>query len=785
MFDFLKIYQLDIMLYLCATSTIMAVLLFITRFLPRRRKWILIGMELNATLLLGFDRLAYIYSGNLGAVGYVMVRLSNFIVFFMTSGIVFCFNLYISDLIESKVGKDFSSIRLKIVSVATVIGMLLAVLTVFTGLYYYFDSHNHYHRGNGFLLAYVIPVLGPLIQFSVIYKHRKQFSRFIYIALLLYIFVPIFMGILQIFAYGVSIVNMAMVLVSVSLYIFTYLDINDEIQHAHYLEMEVLKEEQKNMKTVFSQTATAFVEALEAGNDLYKGHSELAAETALKIAKECGKSEQVCNEAYYTALLHNAGLAGLPENLISKEENITGEEEKLIKKLPVLSAKILSRIKAFPYLSNNARYVYERYDGKGYPEGLKGESIPEVARIVAVAEEYATVTSRNKYRDAIPAALVREEFVKEGGLRFDPAFSSAMVRLMDTDTKEHKNDNDETLESELVCGQYRDRVSVGVPVSSNYVNITFKCRVNDEKGKFSLPSIILYDSFDRHVYSSQKLIESYHYLEYGEVWFDGHVISTSARNMKVSIAEKEKTEDDKGFYKISSARFDDHLILKMESYEKHVEVIIALPDISKASYISLTGENCILSDIKMEVTDEKVFENSIPRIAEPISYINHIESDVPNIQINTPCGEYTQGIEINDGMTLSFHTMTLPDANLVWHCPYVLLYYSEDGKVDGKDYRQYAFFKLNGEDNGSNEYAENDFSMHHSENFENWRKWNDLNKAGYECKIKFTKKGGRISIRTENLGIAIENITKIKDEKDSVYISLTGDQCALTDIRIY
>ncbi len=785
MFDFIRDYQMDFMLFLCSVSTLMGVLLLITRFLPRRRKWILIGMEVLATILLGFDRLAYIYSGNLSSVGYIMVRLSNFIVFFMTSAIVFCFNLYISDLIEAKIGKDFSSIRLKIVNVMAIIGMLLAVLTVFTGLYYHFDAHNYYHRGKFFLLAYVIPVFSPLIQFSVIYRYRKSFSCFIYIALLLYIFLPIAMGILQIFAYGISIVNMAMVLVSVSLYIFTYIDINNEVQHAHHMEMEVLREEQKNMKTVFSQTASAFVDVLEGGNVFYKGHSEAAAETALNIAKICGKSEQICNEAYYTALLHNAGLTALPENLFCKEENVTEEEEEMKKNLPVSSAKILSKIKAFPYLSKNARYVYERYDGKGYPEGLKGDAIPEVARIVAVAEEYATVTSKNKYRDAIPIALVREEFVKEGGLRFDPAFSSAMIRLMDTDTKEHKNESNEVLESQLVCGQYRDKVSIGVPVSNNYVNISFKSSPNSEDGKFSLPSIILYDSFDRHVYSSQKLIEAYHYLEYGEVWFDGHVISTSARNMKVSITEKLLTEGEKDFYKISSARFDDHLILKMESSEKFVEVIIALPDISKASYISLTGENCILSDIKMEVTDEKVSEKSIPRIAEPISYINHIESDVPNIQINTPCAEYTQGLEINDGMTLCFHTMTLPEANLVWHCPYVVLYYSEDGKVGGKGYRQYTFFKLNGEDNGSNEYAENNFFMHHSENFVSWKKWNDLNKAGYECKIKFTKKGGRITLKTENIGIEIENITKILDVKDQVYVALTGDQCALTDIRVY
>ena len=80
-------------------------------------------------------------------------------------------------------------------------------------------------------------------------------------ALLLYIFLPIAMGILQIFAYGISIVNMAMVLVSISLYIFTYLDINDEVQKAHSHEMNLLREEQNSMKQLFAQTTDAFIKA--------------------------------------------------------------------------------------------------------------------------------------------------------------------------------------------------------------------------------------------------------------------------------------------------------------------------------------------------------------------------------------------------------------------------------------------------------------------------------------------------------------------------------------------
>ena len=204
MFEFIRNHQLNIMLALCAMSALMGILLLITRFLPKRRKWILIAMEVIATLLLGFDRFAYIYSGNPSATGYVMVRLSNFMVFFLTSAIVFWFNLYILDLLSREAKVTSIPGLLSFVGIASAIGMILAVVTVFTGLYYSFDSNNVYHRGRGFLIAYFIPVLCPIIQFLVIHKYRKYFSFYIYLSLMLYIFVPIVVGIIQIFAYGLS-----------------------------------------------------------------------------------------------------------------------------------------------------------------------------------------------------------------------------------------------------------------------------------------------------------------------------------------------------------------------------------------------------------------------------------------------------------------------------------------------------------------------------------------------------------------------------------------------------
>lgn len=84
LFEFIEKYQLDIMLSLCVISVTMGALLLVTRYISKRRKWILIFMEMTAALLLGFDRAAYVYKGDTSQMGYVMVRLSNFMVFFLT-----------------------------------------------------------------------------------------------------------------------------------------------------------------------------------------------------------------------------------------------------------------------------------------------------------------------------------------------------------------------------------------------------------------------------------------------------------------------------------------------------------------------------------------------------------------------------------------------------------------------------------------------------------------------------------------------------------------------------
>ena len=747
MFNFIRNHQMNIMLSLCAICAIMAVMLLLTKFLSKKRKWILTGMEIIATLLLFFDRLAYIYAGNTTSMGYIMVRVANFIVFFMTSAIVLCFNFYLIDLLRNEGKLTDIPKRLVFTGFASSVGMLMAIISAFTGLYYYFDSQNLYHRGRGFLICYIIPVVCPVVQYTVAVKYRKCFSKFIYTALSLYVFFPIAMGIIQIFTYGISIVNMAMVLVSISLYFLNYLDVNNEISKAHNIEIQAYKAEQRRMKNIFSQAAKAFTTVMEEYKHAEKGSAERSAKIAKELAKMAGKDEDECDKIYFAAFICDAG------------------------------EKALSYIKDYPFLRETTLYI-----GKPY-----SDSIPEYARIITVAKDY----DRMLNDPSIPNFYLRDYFIREAGNQYDPLYAKFAVRILDKETNLGLFENNlHKLETELICNNYRESISSGVEITQNMVNISFDCvpLSKDENEKiFSIPSIILFDSSDGMVQKTQEEVDSHKYLEYGEIWFDSHIISTGARTMEIrnlQNIEAEDKSDATDSYKISFGRFEDHLILKMQNPHKIFEVIVALPSASRAAYIAITGENICIRNLKIQAANHVVEKNEIPRINEKINYINRIESDVPNIQIEKPLAGFTEPIEVKNSMKLFFHTQSLPDANLVWHCPYIIIYHSDDKKVYGNNYRQYAMIKFDGEDNESTEFSENKIYVKKTESFKNWEEWEAQNKVGYESQIDFSRAGNEITLITQNKGIFIHNTTKILDGTKEIYVALSGDQVALTDIRV-
>ncbi len=431
--EFLKAHQLNAMLFMSGICFVLAILTLMTKSLLPHRKRILSLLEIAAMMLLLSDRFAYIYRGDPGRLGFWMVRISNFLVYLMTLYISHALTLYLIDLFRHEGKLKKVPRRLWVCEVLFAFSLVLLVIAQFTGLYYTFDASNNYQRAPTNILCYVGPVIITFLQISIVVQFRRQLRRLIVISLGLNTLVPLIASIVQIFTYGLSLTNLTVVGMAICLYIFVVIDLSETAEHAKNMEIEFYRQEKEKEHDMFEQTAEALASAIDAKDRYTHGHSSRVAMYSQMIAQQAGKSEEECEEVYFAALLHDVGKIGIADSIINKDGKLTEEEFAQIKLHPLYGSQILSRIHQSPNLYIGARNHHERYDGKGYPDGLKGEEIPELARIIGVADTYDAMTSKRSYRDPMPQERVREELVKGIGTQFDPQFAKIMLHAIDMD----------------------------------------------------------------------------------------------------------------------------------------------------------------------------------------------------------------------------------------------------------------------------------------------------------------------------------------------------------------
>ncbi|MBR3224909.1 MAG: HD-GYP domain-containing protein [Atopobiaceae bacterium] len=430
--DFIRAHQLDMMLFLSGSCGILAVMTLMPRFLSVKRRSILLMMELASMMQLIFDRLSYEFRGNESLFGGFMVRISNAMTYFLILLILLLVSYFIKDLCMNEGGLKELPKRLRVCDVLFVIGTMLIIVTQFTGLYYTFDAHNNYQRAAGNVFSYVLPFLMVIIQESVLIRYGSKLNRKLVYALAISIILPTFAAIIQFFNYGVSLISMTLVLVVNVFFVYTLTALGAEVGQARTREIEFYKEAQKREATLFEETVEALANAIDAKDKYTHGHSTRVAILSKLIAEEAGLSEKECEEVYFAALLHDVGKIGVPDEVINKPSGLTDEEFEQIKQHPVTGNQILLSIRQSPYLSIGAHYHHERYDGSGYPEGLSGEDIPRIARIIAVADAYDAMTSTRSYRGALARKKVRDEIANGMGRQFDYDYAAIMLRLIDT-----------------------------------------------------------------------------------------------------------------------------------------------------------------------------------------------------------------------------------------------------------------------------------------------------------------------------------------------------------------
>jgi putative nucleotidyltransferase with HDIG domain len=192
------------------------------------------------------------------------------------------------------------------------------------------------------------------------------------------------------------------------------------------LQKLVLRE---NLERHLVDTITAFVNAIESKDPYLKGHSARVALYAAEIATALGLDEETVQVVTRGAMLHDLGKLSIMDTILRKPERLTDEEFALIKAHPVVGERILKPLRFLSRESCAVRHHHERFDGTGYPDGLKGEDIPLVARIVTVADVFDAVTSNRPYRTALPVEAAREEIALGRGTHFDPQVADAFASI--------------------------------------------------------------------------------------------------------------------------------------------------------------------------------------------------------------------------------------------------------------------------------------------------------------------------------------------------------------------
>jgi putative nucleotidyltransferase with HDIG domain len=198
-------------------------------------------------------------------------------------------------------------------------------------------------------------------------------------------------------------------------------------QRATSEELSAAMEQQERANLSF---ATALVATLDARDRYTAGHSAAVAVYARDIAERLGLSEVDQRLAHLAGLVHDIGKVGLPAGLLEKPGPLTPDERQQMEEHPVIGERILAQVEGYNRIAEIVRHHHERVDGAGYPDRLNRDSIPLLARILAVADAYNAMTSQRPYREAMPPSVARMRLAQGVETQFDTAVVAAFEAIL-------------------------------------------------------------------------------------------------------------------------------------------------------------------------------------------------------------------------------------------------------------------------------------------------------------------------------------------------------------------
>lgn len=412
-----------------------------------------------------------------------------------------------------------------------------------------------------------------------------------------------------------------------------HIDEVDEIQQEHARKSEL------HSKEMLDQAIETLAYTIDAKDRYTKGHSSRVAKYARMIGSVYGKTEEECRQIYLTGLLHDIGKISISGKIINKPGRLTDEEFEEIKKHPANGAKILEKMRTIPYLQDGAKYHHERYDGKGYPQGLKGEEIPELARIIAVADAYDAMTSYRSYRPVMEQAAVKQEIWKSTGSQFDPLFAKIMISLIDADVhydmREKPGEQDEInfddsipdivwpvapvkqseeqpIENALgslaasICSEdkWYDPID-GIEIHTKQAQVKFIGKMWEEaQYVWNTPVVLIYSSEDGKVLG-KNYDELGVFMSAGYGWQAGSSLyeqSGFSKNAAFVSWDNFIERNKEGLDYSMSIRQEKNIVLLdiwNELLTFHAKLVLP-EDFSKKIYVAISGEKCVISDVVTE-----------------------------------------------------------------------------------------------------------------------------------------------------------------------------------------
>jgi len=211
-----------------------------------------------------------------------------------------------------------------------------------------------------------------------------------------------------------------------------------------------LEKYKRKEKEICEMAARSILSALDAKDHYTFGHSMRVAYYSIVLGNQIGLNEEQLYDLELAGLFHDIGKIGIPDNVLLKPQRLEEDEFQQMKKHPEWSAQILEGFDHFQEIAYCVRHHHERFDGRGYPDGLKGEEIPLFSRILLISDTFDAMTSSRPYRNGLKFEVAFEELEEFSGSQFDPDLVQAFIKGM----KEEQVKNENTFYLKIVNNHF-------------------------------------------------------------------------------------------------------------------------------------------------------------------------------------------------------------------------------------------------------------------------------------------------------------------------------------------